>query len=169
MLNKFSKIVLFYFAYLPLLVILAINNISNNQNLVIVVAILVVSSFLLTFLLMITVKDVTPSTEKITVDEMKNTDYLSFIVTYVIPFLVDLSGVKEIVSFAILFLIIAYLYMDTSLFSVNPLLKIFFRYNIYNVSLNEQKYYLLSKENYNKGETVSIPVRRLDKYILLGD
>ncbi len=169
MLNKFSKIVLFYFAYLPLFVILAINNISNNQNLIIVVIFLVLSSFFLTFSLLKTIEDVTPSTEKITVEEMKNTDYLSFIVTYVIPFLVDLSGIKEIVSFAILFLIIAYLYMDTSLFCVNPLLKIFFRYNIYNVSLNEQKYYLLSKKNYNKGETASIPVKRLDKYILLGD
>ena len=169
MLNKISKMILFYFAYLPLFIILTINNISDNRTLIVIVLFLVTSSFLLVYLLLSAIKDVTPSIEKIKIEDIKNSEYLGFIVTYVIPFLVELSGIRQIISFVILLLIIAYLYVDTSLFCINPLLKIFFRYNVYDAHLNNQRYYLLSKQSYNRIETITIHIKRLDKYILVED
>ena len=169
MLNKISKIILFYFAYLPLFVILAINNISNDQALITIVLCLVTSIFFLVYFLLRAINDVTPSIENIKIKYIKNSEYLGFIVTYVIPFLVELSGIRQIISFVILLLIIAYLYVDTSLFCINPLLKIFFRYNVYDAHLNNQRYYLLSKQSYNRIETITIHIKRLDKYILVED
>ena len=161
--------ILFYFAYLPLFIILTINNISDNRTLITIVLCLVTSSFLLVYLLLRAIKDITPSIEKIEIKDIKNSEYLSFIVTYVIPFLVELSGIRQIISFVILLLIIAYLYVDTSLFCINPSLKIFFRYNVYDAHLNNRKYYLLSKQSYKRIETITIHIKRLDKYILVED
>src|SRR3989338_4555764 len=105
MLNKFSKIILFYFAYLPLFSILIINNINDTKTLLITLISAIIVGF----------------------------------------FLVDLNGIKSIVSFSILMVLVAYLYIDTSLFCINPLLKIFFRYNLYQVTLGSKKYCLISK------------------------
>jgi len=183
MLNKLSKLVLFYFAYLPLFVILAINNIKEytltiplkGNNFVIdtpifitllVILLLVVGLFAV-FLILRTIKNVVPSKENIKIREIKNVEYLSFLVTYLLPFLIDLSGIKQILSFAILFVIIAYLYLDTSLFCVNPLLKIFFRYNIYEVYLDKQKYFLLSRNRFNDEGKAKLHVKKLDRNILI--
>ena len=166
MLNKLSKLILFYFAYLPLFAILVINNINdytftfqlNSNNFVIstpifitlIVVLLVAIGLISVFLILKTVKDVVPSKENIKIREIKNSEYLSFLVTYLLPFLIDLSRMKQVISFVILFIIVAYLYLDTSLFSVNPLLKILFRYNIFEVYLGKQKYFLLSKNRFKE-------------------
>ena len=78
MLNKFSKIILFYFAYLPLFSILIINNINDTKTLLITLISAIIIGFILVILLFKTIKSVVPSEEKITVNELKNSEYLSF-------------------------------------------------------------------------------------------
>jgi hypothetical protein len=166
MINKFSRLILFYFAYLPLFIILIINNILELRPLLIILFILIVVGFGSIFLLLKTIKSVTPNQEKIIIHENKNSEYLGFLVTYLIPFLVSFSGVREIISFSILFLLIAYLYLDTSLFGINPLLKIFFSYNIYYVSLGNTKYFLLSKVKHKQGEN-NLEIKKLGGNVLI--
>jgi len=168
MLNKFSKLVLFYFAYLPLFIIIAINNIPTIKPLLITISVLVVVGFLFVILLLRVVKSITASQEKITIQEMKNAEYLGFLVTYILPFLVSLANLREAISFVLLFILIAYLYMDTSLFGVNPLLKIFFRYNIYEVTMGEGRYFLLSKKKYNP-RRFDLDVKLMGGNILIED
>lgn len=168
MINKFSKLILFYFAYIPLFVILSINNISEIKPLLITISSIIILGFALIFLLVHTIKSVTPSQEKIIINENKNSEYLGFLVTYLIPFLVSFSGIREIISFSVLFILIAYLYLDTSLFGINPLLKIFFRYNIYNVSLGKTDYFLLSKIKHKRGEK-NLNIKKLGDNILIED
>jgi len=166
MINKFSKIILFYFAYLPLFSILTINNINNTKILLITLVSIISVGFILVILLLKTIKSVVPSEEKITINELKNNEYLSFLVTYILPFLVELSGIRNIISFSILLILVAYLYIDTSLFCINPLLKIFFRFNLYQVKMGEKKYYLISK-NKHKITSLNLSVKKISEEILV--
>ena len=168
MINKFSKIILFYFAYLPLFSILIINNVNDTKTLLITLSSVIIAGFILVILLLKTIKSVVPSEEKITINELKNSEYLSFLVTYILPFLVDLSGIKSIISFSILLILVAYLYIDTSLFCINPLLKIFFRFNLYQVTMGDKKYCLISK---NKHKIISskLSVKQIGEDILIED
>lgn len=168
MINKFSKLILFYFAYLPLFIILSINNILELKPLIITISILIVIGFVSIFLLLKTIKSVTPNQEKIIVHENRNSEYLGFLVTYLIPFLVSFAGIREIISFSILFILIGYLYLGTSLFGINPLLKIFFGYNIYHVSLGNTKYFLLSKIKHKQGEN-NLDIKKFGGNILIED
>ena len=115
------------------------------------------------------IKTVVASEENIIVTENKNSEYLNFLITYITPFLIDFSGLNHIISFIILFTIIAYLYVDSSLFCVNPLLKIMFRYNVYEVFINNNRYFLLSKIKHQTQDSITIKLLRLDDNILIED
>jgi len=168
MLNKFSKIILFYFAYLPLFSILIINNINDTKTMLIILISAIAAGFILVVLLFKTIKSIVPSEEKITITELKNSEYLSFLVTYILPFLVDLTDIRIIISFSILLILVVYLYIDTLLFCINPLLKIFFKFNLYQVTMGDKKYYLISK---NKHKIISskLNVKRIGEDILIED
>jgi len=168
MLNKFSKIILFYFAYLPLFSILIINNIEDTKTMLITLISAIIVGFILVFLLFKTIKSIVPSEEKIIITEFKNSEYLSFLVTYILPFLVDLTSIRIIISFSILLILVAYLYMDTSLFCINPLLKLFFKFNLYQVKMGDKKYYLISKNKHNITST-KLNVKRICEDILIED
>ena len=167
MLNIISKLILFYFAYLPLFVILAINNFNlHNQYLYILVTLILIFGFFLPFILFRTIKSIAPRNEEMEIKSTKNSEYLSFLVTYITPFLITPSNINELISFLILFTIIIYLYIDTSLFCVNPLLKILYKYNIYEVSLANRTYFLLSKKSHSN-ETISLNVKVLSTNLLI--
>lgn len=152
MLNFFSKLLLFYFAYLPLILILVIQNMPLSWILLGICSILVLLGFISTKILFSTVHSVAPRNETLNIIANKNSDALSFIVTYILPFGVTFSSLNNWIAFGILFSIIFYLYIESSLFRINPLLKIFFKYNIYSVSLNNEEFFLLSKKDYVQGK-----------------
>jgi len=152
MLNNLSKSILFLFAYLPLIIILLVQNMALSWNLLYISAGLLVVSFILVKLLFVTIKTVSPRTESFNSISNKNSDLLSFIVTYILPFGITFTSINNIISFIILFAVIFYLYIETSLFCVNPLLKIFFGYNIYLINLNKKNCYLLSKKDFFNGK-----------------
>lgn len=151
MLNYISKIILFYFAYLPLFIILTINNISDGKTILFISALLVIIGFGLVCTILKLISEVVPSQEKFEILENKNSEYLGFLVTYILPFLVSFSTINQIFSFSLLMLLVAYLYIDTSLFCVNPFLKLFFKYNIYEVEFEKQKFYYLTQKKPPQG------------------
>ena len=169
MLNKISKIILTYFAYLPLFIILAITNIDDYRIIIASCVGLLAVGFISVSALFKSIHTVVSSKEKITVLEERNSEISGFIVTYIVPFIVMLSGVKQIMSFIILFFIIIYLYMATSLFCINPFLKIFYKYNVYQVLISNKKYFLLSKQTYSDSEKIQIPVKKMDARIIVED
>ncbi len=142
---------MFYFAYLPLFIILLIKNMEINLLLIIIVICLIALGIISIFLLIKTIKSIAPKTVKIRFISNKNAETLSFIVTYVIPFGITFTTLNSRIAFGILFAIIFYLYLDTSLFCINPLLKIIFNYNIYLINIRKREYYLLSKKDHLNG------------------
>jgi len=115
MLNKISKMVLFLLAYLPLFVSVAIKSFFSFRTIIIIfiISVLIIG---LAFLLLNSIKTIVPSNEDIRIIELRNSEYLSFIVTYLVPFFGFNADIPTIVSLAIIILIIAFIYMDTSLF-----------------------------------------------------
>ena len=166
MLNKISKLILFYFAYLPLFAILVINNVTDLKNSLILAGLLVIIGWLSVWVLLKTINSVVSVNEKISILDSKNNEYLSFLVTYIVPFFIDFTGINHLISFSIFFLMILYFYMETSLFCINPLLKLIFGYNIYEVSINKQRHFLLSK-NQHTNQTLHIKLKKLDTNILI--
>jgi hypothetical protein len=67
-----------------------------------------------------------------------------------------------------LIIVVFFIYIDTPLFSINPLLKIFFGYNIYEVNYDGKKFFLLTKKKYAPGE-INIKIKQLDLEVLIED
>ncbi len=123
-----------------------------------IISIIMFLGFILMYFLLKTTKDIAPKKETFKLVANKNSEALSFIVTYIVPFAVHFISINDWLSFAILFLIIGYLYLDTSLFCINPLLKIFFKYNVYLVEQDNRDFYLLSKKSYFKSGVYTLQI-----------
>jgi len=165
MLNKFSKLIMFYFAYLPLFVLLSIENIQDPGLVISIVCLLIILGYGVIWNLLHRISKIVPSTEKIKVNDIKNSEYINFLASYVVLLLIDVSGVRQLLSWALMVMFFAYLYVGTSLFYVNPLLKPLFGFNILEVTMGDNKYYLLSKKEL-RGE-VTCDVKKLDRRILI--
>lgn len=166
MINKFSKFAFFYLAYLPLIMILLILNMDLSQKL----AYLLIGSVILCFLIFLplfwSIKSLSPSREEIEVVSNNNSEVLGFIFTYIFPFLITFTNINSILAFSILIIMVFLIYIETSLFSVNPLLKIVFGYNIYEIKSGDKRLFLLSKKKYFGGK-IKINVKQLDSEVLI--
>lgn len=172
MLNIVSKTILFYFAYLPLAALLLVQNMDINIKLLVLLIILFLSSYIPTKILFKEIASIAPRLEEINIISEKNSETLSFIVTYIIPFCIPLTkanneiNLNNLFSLIILFSIIYYLYIETSLFCINPLLKILLKYNIYEVESQNKKYFLLSKKVHSN-RVKTIMIKELSKNLLV--
>lgn len=168
MINKFSKFIFFYLAYLPLILILLILNLNLSWKLLF----LSIGSILLGFALFLplrsSIKSIAPTKEKIIISSNNNSEILGFIVTYISPFLITFSNLNSIIAFFLLMIIIFLLYIETSLFSINPLLKIIFGYNIYEVRNKGSRYFMLSKNKY-LNEEINLKIKQIGREVLIED
>jgi len=187
MLNKFSKFILFLFAYLPVFISLIIkifydiepitiniplSNLSYECNFIILTLIISITlSFTiiaLCHLIIKSVREIVPEKELVCIIEPKNSEYLAFIVTYLIPILVVGIDIPTIISIVIIFIIISIIYIDSSLFCINPLLKIIFRYNIYEIEISKKRSYLLSKRRLYSTE-MNLNIKQLGDGVYIDD
>lgn len=71
--------------------------------------------------------------------ENKNSETITYLFTYIIPFIFqDLSQLDNVVSIIVLILITYFLYVDSTLIIINPILTIF-KYSIYNIEYEDKK------------------------------
>ena len=167
MLSRISKTILFYFAYLPLFIILCINN-GNLYSVwtYLIILVIIAIGLITTTQLFRVIGTVAPKKEKLEINAAKNSEYLSFLVTYLIPFFLSLSNPNQVISFILLFIMVYYLFLDTSMFCVNPLLKIVYKYNIYDVTISNKSFFLLSKSSHSN-QTKTLNVKCLSDNLLI--
>lgn len=168
MINKFSKFVFFYLAYLPLILILLVLNMDISWSLLFVSIGVIFFGFIIFIPLLRTIKSVSPTEEKIEVIADNNSTVIGFIVTYISPFLIQFTSLNSVIAFSILVLIIFLIYIETSIFSINPLLKIIFGYNIYEVNVSNKKYHLLSKKK-GLSRNLVLRIKQIDSEVLIED
>ena len=144
MLRKTTLFLLFFVSYIPLFLILAVQNINDtladNQgkylsvsdvllNNIFPLCLIVLSLISLSFYLVFTAinsKGGFRNPEKII--KIKNTgvEYLSYLATYIIPFIgLQFDTWNNIVATSFLFLIVGFIYTKTNLLYANPTLALF--------------------------------------------
>lgn len=158
------KIQLFLSSYFPLWIIFLVTlllkdypksiNALVNGNIevllptVILTSIIAISMGLVLIYLRLTVKGTNPPTLFVKGKEDMTSEYMLYVVTYIIPFLADnFLELSKMISLFILMFTIGALYIRANLFHVNPMLNIF-GYRLYKISdENDNKLILLSKQS----------------------
>lgn len=166
MINKFSKFVFFYLAYLPLFIGLLVLNLDLSWNLLYLSLGVIFLGALIFLPLLKSINSLAPHNIEISIISNNNVKVLGFIFTYLFPLLITFTNINSILTFSIFIILVFTIYIDTPLFSVNPLLKIIFRYNIYQVKHKNKKYFFLSKEKYSEGK-IDTKVKQIDPEVLI--
>ncbi|RLL83312.1 hypothetical protein CN13_00685 [Petrotoga sp. HKA.pet.4.5] len=166
MINTLFKSFLFLLSYLPLFVIFAINNFGNVLFLFFSVFSIVV--FVGSLILFISAK--TNAEEKFIKFEKvesQNVRLLDYIFVYILPF-INMGGIKELISFAIIVFIVGNIYVKTDLIAINPVLSLF-GYSIYKVCLMDgREKSIRSAWLISKSITEGMKVKEFSKDIYLG-
>lgn len=168
MLRKYVRLILFLSSYSPLFFIFAIQNPFKNVKIsYALIAIGVMSIIVLWYLLSLMGK-IEPEYLVITQVNHKDGEAMSYIVTYLIPFLgIDFSKTDNWVSLLIMFGILAIIYINSNLIYTNPLLNLS-GYHIFEVQCEDGKTIMMV------GKGSQIPLGRnvlavhLDENIYLG-
>lgn len=169
------KIGLFLSSYLPFFLILAIKN-WLDYRLLVLFAIVFAYSLVWAILFLVLKKDTT-DTFKITKIENRSHDSLTYLVPYIISFMnFDLSKWNDCASLLVLLVLIFYIYINSNLLYVNPILHVF-GYRFYRVEAcdcvdaeEKHKFEINLISNYNaiRGEKINVKKIESDNDVFLG-
>lgn len=171
MLNRFSKTLLFILAYLPVFIIFTMNLffISNINFFLYVGYGIIITIFgvvIIIWQMFKTIQTIVPSRETLNIVENKNSDTRIIFFIYLLPFFMSHNSLEIFASFIIILSTITVIYINTSLFNINPLIEIVFGYNTYEVTFGESRGYLLSRSNLQLGNN-DLGILRLDANIYM--
>lgn len=176
MINNNTKIILTLFAYLPLFAVVAIRNLDFLHNIIFnyinveiskiklfiaVIVFFVVLYFIFKHLvkkIIDKLEYLAPREIEVKIKSEKNTEMLGFLLTYIVPFCITFeNGLYDLFAFCLLFTLILYAYVKSSLFCINPLLNYSFGYNIYEIEMhNSDGFLLTTRKHRNIREDVII-------------
>lgn len=168
MLNKFVKLILFFSSYSPLFFIFAIQN--SFENIYVNWSLVGVGIFSILSLIFVlkNVKANAGHYVKVTGVNLKDGESMSYIVTYLVPFLdLDFSNITTTSSLIILFIILAILYINSNLIYTNPILNLL-TYHIYEVQIDDSKTIMLITKKEQIMNNDRIEVKQLDNNIYIG-
>ena len=174
------KWILFLSSYIPLFLILIIQNIdikksfaffksifkgdaikfiktSSFEDIYLWILIFICIFSIITLILLINQTDGFSKKRKITHIETNNGSILEYFVTYLLALSNSSFNLRDVIVFWIILLIIGYLYIKNNMFFINPTLHLLFKYNIYKVSYDLN---LNGVVNSNNGFILS----KLDEY-----
>ena len=96
--------------------------------------------------------------ERIATLERRDGDIMSYIASYLIPFVTfPLDGWQQIAAITVFLVVLLVIYVNSNMIYINPVLSII-GYHLYNVTLeqNESSFYLISKHRIVRGEMLNI-------------
>ncbi len=165
--NLLTRLMLFLSSYAPLFLIIAMRAWHENQRISLAcIAVSVLSLFVL-FIFLQTAQAIGPS--KITIASIKSRDgdVMSYIVTYLLPFLaVKLGDPNDVMSLGILLFVVGLLYVNSNMIYTNPALNIV-GYHIFEVEDGNGKVSaLLCKRPYIRNGS-ELDVISIGDYVLL--
>jgi hypothetical protein len=165
--NLPTRVVLFLSSYTPLFLIMAVKYGEAHWYFALVMVLLGgVSVALLLFYLKRSSK---LAIDRVTVEKIsgKDTEAMSYIVTYLIPFLdIKIDELSSSIALLLLFFVVGVLYINSNLIYINPTLNLL-KYHLFEIELESGKTSaLLSKRGFVERGT-SISVVSLGEQILL--
>ncbi len=84
-----------------------------------------------------------PKSRQCEVIHSSNSEYALFVITYLIPFTTIDFALANFIPTTLLFMFILYLYMNSPLFGINPILN--FKYNLYDATYQEENIIIISE------------------------
>lgn len=96
--------------------------------------------------------------EKVTGFQRRDGDIMSYIASYLIPFIsVTLDGWQQIASIGVFLLVLLVLYVTSNMIYINPVLN-FIGYHLYEVTLenSELSHYLITRHIVVRGRTIGV-------------
>jgi hypothetical protein len=162
-----TRVLLFLSSYAPLFLIIAMRGWSGSRYLAGGLAVVALLSVVVLFIFIRNARKLTA--DKITVDSVisRDGDAMSYIVTYLLPFLaVKLSDVTDVASLGVVLFVIAILYVNSNMIYTNPALNIA-GYHIFEIQDAEAKTMaLICKRAYVRTGS-EIDVISIGDYVLL--
>ncbi len=165
--NVPTRVILFLSSYAPLFLIIAMRGWSDSRYLAVGLAVLAVLSVIVMFVFLRYARKL--AADKIVVHTVisRDGDAMSYIVTYLLPFLaVKLNDVTDVTSLGVVLLVIAILYVNSNMIHTNPVLNIA-GYHIFEIEdVNGKTTALICKRTYIRTES-QLNVISVGDYVLL--
>lgn len=120
-----TRLILFLSSYAPLFLIIAVRGWRDSRSLAIALAAIAVLSVLVLFVFLQFVRKL--AADKVAVSSVisRDGDAMSYIVTYLLPFLaVKLNDPTDVVSLGLVLFVIGLLYVNSNMIHTNPVLNI---------------------------------------------
>lgn len=158
---------LFLSSYSPLFLVLAIRSWNDNRGVTLGLAVVASASVLLLWLFVHQARKLAPDRVAIASVISRDGDAMSYIVTYLLPFLVvNFKEVRDVISLGIVFFVIGLLYVNSNMIYTNPILNIA-GYHIFEVEDGEGKTTaLICKRSYVRTGS-ELDVVSLGNYVLM--
>lgn len=168
---KISQWAFFALAYVPLIVFMCIRFASLDYFVFLSMALC--SAFIVLILCIVNyvIEEFESSNHQIehfSVAESKNSEFLTFIVVYLVPFFGFEPDIRFFIALIVFFVFLGLIYIKTPLFCINPLLNIIWKYNIYEININDNKAFLLTKQDLSLGNN-TLDVKRITKEVYWGE
>jgi hypothetical protein len=123
--NALTRLILFLSSYAPLFLIIAVRGWKDSRTLAIALAAIALLSVLVLFIFLHVVR--TLSADKVAISSVisRDGDAMSYIVTYLLPFLaVKLNDPTDAISLGVVLCVIGLLYVNSNMIHTNPVLNI---------------------------------------------
>ena len=157
MASTLSRVVLFLSSYSPLFLIVGLLN-SSDAWVTLVFFGIAFGSIIVLFLFLRTYREITPYSVTLKSVSSRDSDAMSYIVTYLLPFLgISFKEVLSAVSFVIFIVVIGIIYVSSNMVYINPILS-FRGYHLFEVEDEAGKVSaLICKRPYvSAGSTINV-------------
>ncbi len=149
-LNSVGKIFWTISAYSPMFLALILKiylmptPIVDDINCYLLIAVVIIlASIVILYFILAHAKQTNPKSRQCEVIHSSNSEYALFVITYLIPFTTIDFAFENFIPTTLLFMFILYLYMNSPLFGINPILN--FKYNLYDATYQEENIIIISE------------------------
>jgi drug/metabolite transporter (DMT)-like permease len=162
-----TRLILFLSSYAPLFLIIAMRGWRDSRYFAIGFAIGGVLSVVVLFAFLHTVQKLSAAKVSVASVVSRDGDVMSYIVTYLLPFLaVKLNDPTDVISLGVVFIVIGLLYVNSNMIHTNPVLNIV-GYHIFEIEdANGKTTALICKRSYIRTNS-EINAISLGDYVLL--
>lgn len=167
MANVVIRLVLFLSSYAPLLLIVAIRNYSLHRGFSWSLVGLALLSLLVLFGYLRLASSLSPHNLTVKSATSKDGDAMSYIITYIFPFLdAPLNDAAKAASLVLLFLVLGILYVNSNLIYTNPILNLC-GYHVFQIETTDGKISALITRRAYIPSGADIDASPLGEYVLL--
>jgi len=143
-----AKLMLFLSSYIPLFVVVMTLNKFETKSVWIPFSILSIASFLSLVGFLKLASTMTKKIFEVKDTSFKDSESMSYLVSYIIPFMADFSSGQEMfknIALGIVFLVIGTIYVKSGLIQINPILNLL-GYHVHEIqNISDERFFLISK------------------------